>query len=92
MRERRVRKAFQAAGALDPGTAQGLDEIGIEDNRPLRKLQSHDVVRESSPGCFYLDEETWQAVRSARLKLALMLIGAVALVGLLALYAKFASS
>jgi hypothetical protein len=86
-----VRRAFQAAGALDPGTAQGLDAIGIEENRALRRLKRHDVVRESSPGCYYLDEETWQSVRSTRLKLALMIIGAVALVGLLALYAGFAS-
>jgi hypothetical protein len=90
--ERRVRKAFHAAGALDPGTAQGLDAIGIEDNRALRRLKRHDVVRESSPGCYYLDEETWAAVRSTRLKLALMLIAAVALVALVALYARIASS
>ena len=92
LKERRIRRAFHAAGALDPGTAQGLEAIGVEDNRALRRLKRHDVVRESSPGCYYLDEETWAAVRSARLKLALMLIGAVALVGLVALYAGFASS
>ena len=92
MKERRVRRAFHEAGALDPGTAQGLDGIGVQDNRALKRLKRHDIVRESSPGCFYFDEETWESVRSTRLKLALMLLGAMALVALLALYASFARS
>lgn len=90
-REREVRSAFQEAGAIDPATSRGLDQIGIEETMAFRRLCNRAVVRESSPGCYYFDEESWQALRSMRLKFALTLLAAVALVALVGLYAASAS-
>ncbi len=86
-RAREIRQAFHQAGALDPASPRGLDEIGVEQNRAFNRLKSHDVIRESAPGCFHFDEETWQSMRSTRLKLALTILAAVVMVALLVLYA-----
>ncbi len=86
-RERDLRRAFHQAAALDPASARGLDEIGVEENRAFSRLKSRDVIRESSPGCFYFDEEKWESVRSERLKLALSILAAFVTVILLAMYA-----
>jgi hypothetical protein len=79
-REREVRQAFHDARALDPLTAQPLSDMGLEESRALRRLERHKVVRESSPACFYFDEEVWQAVRSSRLRMGLMILAAIILV------------
>ena len=85
-RERDIRRAFNQAGATDAASARGLEEIGVEENRAFSRLKSHDVIRESSPGCFHFVEEKWQSVRSTRLKLALSMLAAFALVLLVVMY------
>ena len=90
-REREVRNAFQSAGAIDPGTARPLAEIGVEEGMTLRRLQRHAIVREPSPGCYYFDEETWDAVRATRLRLGLMVVIAVVITLLVGLYASSAA-
>ena len=90
-REREVRAAFQNAGSTDPGSSKPLSEIGVEESRALRRLQRHTIVRESSPGCFYFDEETWVSVRSTRMRLAIMIVIAVLITLLVGLYATSAA-
>jgi hypothetical protein len=90
-REREVRAAFQSAGAIDPGTSRPLAEIGIEESRAVRRLHRQEIVRESSPGCFYFDEETWDSVRATRLRLGLMVVIAVVITLLVGLYASSAA-
>ncbi|MGK2961710.1 MAG: hypothetical protein ACSLFK_06115 [Gemmatimonadaceae bacterium] len=86
-KERELRRVFHEAGALDPSTAQSLADMGLEETRALGRLRRHEVVRESSPGCFYFEEEVWLAVRAARIRMAIMLISAVGLTALVGLYA-----
>ena len=90
-REREVRDAFKRAGALDAGTARSLAEIEVEEGVTMRRLQRETIVRESSPGCFYFDEETWDSVRATRLRLGLMVVAAVVITLLVGLYAYAAS-
>ena len=85
--ERGVRDAFHEAGALDPTNAKPLADIGIEESMALHRLERHAVVRESSPGCYYLDEDAFQELRSGRRKMALMFATAVVLTGLVVVYA-----
>ena len=68
-RERDIRQAFHNAGALDPTASRGLEEMAVAESRGFSRLKQRDVIRESAPGCFYFDEETWQSVRSMRLNL-----------------------
>ncbi len=90
-KEREVRRAFHDAGALDPSASKPLPDMGLEESRAIKRLQGRKVVRESSPGCYYFDEEVWQAVRSARIKMALMLLAAIGMTALVGLYAVSAA-
>jgi len=86
-KEREVRAAFHIAEATIAANARPLADIGLEETMAVRRLQRRAVIREAAPGLFYFDEDAWQALRSMRLRMALLLIGTVALVGLLAVYA-----
>ena len=90
-REREVREAFHRARALDPSGAQPLLDLGLDESMALRRLQRHEIVRESSPGCYYFDEEVWEAVRSTRLRMGLLILAAVIIAALVGVYATSAN-
>jgi hypothetical protein len=72
MKEREVVDDFRAAGALTPATAQSYATMGFGEGRALKRLHNSAVIRETSPGLYYLDEEVWIAVRRNRRRRALM--------------------
>ena len=76
MKEREVVDDFRAAGALTPSTAQSYTAMGFGESRAVKRLHREAVIREVSPGLYYLDEEVWTAVRGNRRRRAL-LIGSV---------------
>lgn len=86
-----MRDAFHKAGALDPASAQPLADLRLEESRTFKRLQRHEVVRESSPGCYHFDDEVWQALRSSRFRMTLMIVGAALLTALVGLYAATAN-
>jgi hypothetical protein len=86
LREREVRDAFHAAGAVNPAAAMSLESIGIDETLAVRRLKKRAVIREAAPGLFYFDEDVWEAVRSTRRRMALLLVGTVTLVLLLIAY------
>lgn len=86
LREREVRDAFHSAGATNPATAMSLESIGIEETLAVRRLKRRAVVREAAPGLFYFDEGVWEAVRSMRRRMAVLLLGTLTLVLLLIVY------
>ena len=73
-KERRIVDAFRRAGAVDPRAAVIPSTIGVAERFAFRKLRQHAVLREAGPGAFYLDEPSWEALRSMRRRLALMLM------------------
>jgi hypothetical protein len=76
---------FRAAGALSPTTAQSYTAIGLGDSLALKRLRNRAVIREASPGMYYLDEEVWAAVRRTRRRIATTILAILIamLVGLL---------
>lgn len=66
--------------------AMSLSAIGIEETMAVRRLKKHAVIREASPGCLYFDEDVWQALSSMRRRMAFLLAGTIALIGLMVLY------
>ena len=85
MRERQVIDDFRSAGATSPGRAQSYTAMGIGETLAVRRLRNRAVIREASPGAYYLDEEVWAAVRRTRIRLAttFLAILAVLLIGVL---------
>src|SRR3954470_12730255 len=82
-KERELVDLFRAAGATSPSTARTLDEVGVEQAWPLSRLRRRAVVREASPGRYYLDEEVWTAVRGMRQRAVAVILAVVAITGFL---------
>ncbi len=78
-REREVVENFRAAGAISRETAQPYEAIGLGDSLAIKRLQNRAVIREASPGRWYLDEEVWAAVRRTRRRVATVLLSVIAL-------------
>jgi hypothetical protein len=71
-KERHIVNAFRRAGAVDARAAVTPSTIGVAERLAFRKLRQHAVLREAGPGAFYLDEPSWEALRSMRRRLALV--------------------
>ena len=54
------------AGATSPQQARTLEELGISRGFVLRRLRERAVIRQAGADRFYLDEESWAAVRRVR--------------------------
>lgn len=75
---------FAAAGALSRERAQSLQQLGLNRGVILRRLRERAVVREAGPDLYYVDEESWKAVRRTRRRAA-SVMAAVALAIIFAL-------
>ena len=82
-KERRMVNRLRSVGAVSREHARTLEELGIAPGVVLRRLRERAVIREASRGHFYLDEESWAAVRRSRRR-AIHVLWVVALVILLA--------
>ena len=71
-KEREVVDDFRRTGATSPTTAKSLQDIGVSDSWPVRRLQRRAGIREPEPGIMYLDEEVWAAVRRTRHRVVLL--------------------
>jgi hypothetical protein len=85
-KERDVRDAFRAAGAISPPTAMSLEAVRIEESMAVRRLKKRAVIREAAPGLFYFDENVWEAVSAMRRRMALLMMGTIILIGIMVLY------
>ena len=52
----------------------------------VRRLKRRAVIREAAPGLFYFDEDVWESVNAMRRRMALLMIAAVILIGIVVLY------
>jgi hypothetical protein len=73
-KEREVRDDFLRAGATMPINAMSLADVGIGESMAVRRLMKRAIIRESSPGQFYFDEEVWLSVRSMRRRMAMVML------------------
>lgn len=80
MKERQVVDDFRAAGALTPSTAQSYAALGFGEARAIKRLHDSAVIREASPGLYYLDEEVWIAVRHNRRRRGIIVASILALI------------
>ena len=82
-RERRMVATFEAHGAVSPASAKTLEQLGLHGGIILHRLRERAVVREASYEHYYLDRESWAAVRRGRRR-AVHVAAAIALALLLA--------
>lgn len=69
-KERHIVDAYQRAGATTPDAAVTPASLGVDERLAFRKLVGHAVLRETTPGAYYVDEPSWRALRSLRRRLA----------------------
>lgn len=81
--EHRLVRRLHEAGALSPETAATLPELRWMEQRRLDRLLSLGVIREASPGRFYLDPDALAEYRGARQRRVLVALGVVLLALLL---------
>lgn len=71
-----------AAGAVSKESAKTLESVGLHKGVILHRLRERAVIRETTPGHYYVDLESWEAVRHMRRR-------AASVVGILALILLF---
>jgi hypothetical protein len=86
MKERHIVEAFEAAGAIAPHRAINPRDINVDEGGTgWRRLRDRAIIREASPGMYYVDAEGWQALRRTRRRIVTMLMIFVALAVVVAL-------
>ena len=75
---------FVASGATTRETARTLAQVGVADGLILHRLRRRAVVRQADDDRYYVDQESWAAVRRVRRR-AVSIVGAILLAVLLAL-------
>jgi len=90
-RQKHIVDAFRQAGATSETAAVAPATIGISEGLALRKLREHAVLRETSAGVFYLDESTWEALRTRRRRIVLGVLLILLVILLAALFSWFAT-
>ncbi len=80
--ERRLVHTFEQEGVTSPERARSLTDLGIAPQGiGWRLLNRGAIIRESSPGLYYLDLPSWHAsvaMRRQRLVIGLVLVVALA--------------
>jgi hypothetical protein len=75
IKERHVVDAFERAGAIAAHRAIRPADINVDDGGVIwRRLRERAIIRDASPGLYYLDVEGWQAQRRTRRRMALVLL------------------
>jgi hypothetical protein len=82
--EKKIVAAFRAAGATSCARATTVSALGIHEGLAFRVLCRHAVLREAGERRLYLDEPAWEALRSARRRLAVTIMGFVLLMTIVA--------
>src|SRR5688572_2636232 len=78
-KERRMVGQFVSAGAVSKEHAKTLEEVGLHGGLIFHRLRERAVLREAGSGRYYVDMESWEAVRRTRRRAASVL-GIIALI------------
>ena len=83
IKERHIAEAFEGAGITAPERARDPEEVGVGMHGiGWRRLVDRAVVREASPGKWYIDTPSWLALRRQRRRMSIiMLVLVIAVAG-----------
>ena len=76
-KQRQIINAFRGARATSVTAGRTLADMQLEDGRFFRGMLDRGVIREASPGTYYLDEAAWAASIARRRTIALVVAGLV---------------
>jgi hypothetical protein len=78
MKQSRIVEAFRDGRATGHQTAVTPASIGVAERWAFHGLCRRAVLRSAGSGAYYLDEPSWEALRSSRRRTAVLLIMAFA--------------
>jgi hypothetical protein len=79
MKQARIVEAFREGQATSWQKAATPASIGVAERGAFQGLCRRAVLRPAGPGTWYLDEPSWDALRSSRRRTSVLLIAAFAL-------------
>jgi hypothetical protein len=73
-REKDLVAHFRSHGAIDSAHAMSPVALGVETRLAWELLHRGAIIRDGAPGTFYLDELSWEAMRSRRKRLLVIVL------------------
>jgi hypothetical protein len=73
-RERDIVNTYRGAGATSRERARRPEELDVGHRLVFDRLVRRAVLREAGDGRYYLDEQSWEAVRYIRRRLAIVIL------------------
>jgi hypothetical protein len=89
--EREIVDTFRGVGATNPSRARVPEELGVRSHFAFKRLVRRAVLRDAGDGKYYLDEPSWNALRSMRRRIAVVTLIVVVVLGVLVAAGVFAS-
>lgn len=81
-KQRELVELFTREGATSLVAAKTLGELNIDhESRAMRQLEGHAVIRQSA-GRYYVDLESWQALRRMRHRMVFIILALAILVAI----------
>lgn len=81
-KQRELVELFTRAGATSAVAAKSLAELNIHhESRAMRQLEGHAVIRQSA-GRYYVDLDSWQALRRMRQRMVFVILALVILLAI----------
>jgi hypothetical protein len=73
-KEREIVDTFRGVGATSANRARDPNELGVTSHLAFDRLTRRAVLRTAGDGKYYLDEPSWNALRSLRRRLAIIML------------------
>ena len=76
-KEREIVNTFRGVGATSPERARDPEELGVKQHLAFDRLAQRAVLREAGDGKYYLDEPSWNAIRSLQRRIAFAMLAVI---------------
>ncbi len=72
--EQDIVNGFRGVGATSPDRARDPQELGLRHQLAFDRLARRAILRDAGDGRYYLDEPSWNAFRSMRRRMAIVML------------------
>ncbi len=73
-KQRDIVQTFRASGAVSRERAKVPDDLGVDESLVFKGLVRRAVLRSAGGGRYYLDEPSWNALRTLRQRMAVVVL------------------
>ncbi len=73
-KQRDIVQTFRASGAVTRERARVPDDLGVDESLVFKGLVRRAVLRDAGGGRYYLDEPSWNALRTLRQRMVVVIV------------------